>query len=435
MTETSNNDFTYPIPDLLEGKVKLSKIYINHGVMERETSFGIDMSLPEMRLSTSLQSRDLGLLPGKIEATLHNWETKFKAFLAAKDRKRKADSVDDMNAEARAAIDDLRGILAHTLDVHDAVDWSSIKRKDGFRTNPDNLVDGNEVPDWIAFDETGRPTDFERQNTNGKPTLDSVKGEHGLLSGLFQGDKIKQDYEARLAAWDEQQKTTAQENEKRTKVFQELLQKFENLERTFEDEKHHNNVALDNIRARYQHAEPKAVEEYCDLVLSSSSYPDYFPRNWTLEYLNESQTIGVNYDLPSPADLPTIESYRYVDERDEIRENLLPDAERGALYDSLVYQICIRTPHELFEADVVDALNKVVFSGRVNIVNPATGKKETKTIVSFAAEKEEFLGFDLSLVQPKATFDHLQGVAGGALSDLEPINPIMELKKTDRRFI
>ena len=89
MTETNNKEFMYSIPDLLKDKVKLSKIYINHGVMERETSFGIDLSLPEMRLSTSLQSRDLELLPGKIEATLHSWEEKYKVFLADHDRKRK----------------------------------------------------------------------------------------------------------------------------------------------------------------------------------------------------------------------------------------------------------------------------------------------------------------------------------------------------------
>ena len=152
MTDASNQDFLCSIPDLLKDKVRMSKIYINHGVMERETSFGIDLALPDMRLSTSLQTRDLELLPGKVESTLHNWEAKYKVFLADQERTRKADSVEEMNVEARAEIAGLGKILAHTLDVHDAVDWNSIKRNDGFRIHPDDLVDGDDVPDWIQFD-------------------------------------------------------------------------------------------------------------------------------------------------------------------------------------------------------------------------------------------------------------------------------------------
>ena len=81
MSEQTDQAFMYSIPELLEEKVKLSKIYVNYGVMEKETSFGIDMSIPEMRLSKTLKSRDLELLPGKIESILHSWEKKSKVFV------------------------------------------------------------------------------------------------------------------------------------------------------------------------------------------------------------------------------------------------------------------------------------------------------------------------------------------------------------------
>ncbi len=181
-----------------------------------------------------------------------------------------------------------------------------------------------------------------------------------------------------------------------------------------------------NASSTYQHAEPKAVEEYCDLVLSSSNYPDYFPRSWLLEYRKGSQSLVVNYEMPAPLDLPRIESYTYVEERDDIRENLISDADRDALYDGLVYQIVIRTPHELFEADVVNALDKIIFNGYVNIINRATGAKETRMIVSVAADKDEFLGFDLSQVESKATFEHLQGVVDGSPAELKVVSPIIE---------
>ena len=427
MTEASNNEYTYSIPDLLKDSVTLSKIYINHGVMERETSFGINLSLPEMRLSATLQSRELELLPGKIEATLHKWEKKYKAFLAVKDRERKADSVEDMNAEARSAINELRGILAHTLDVHDAVDWDSVKRKEDFRANPDDLVKDGDAPDWIQFDDRGQPVEFAAISMEKQPTMESVKSEYGVLDRLLKGDKIKQEYEAQLSAWNAKNSELSGENDKRNSLFQELQNNFEIQNKSFEEEKHNNNVALDNIRNRYQDADPKAVEEYCDLVMSSSSYPDYFPRSWLLEYHENNKTLIINYELPSSQETPRIESYKYVEESDSIRENLMPDADRDVLYNELIYQIVIRTPHELFEADVVNALDKIIFNGHVNIINRATGSKETRTIVSVAAGKAEFLSFDLSQVEPKATFDHLKGVIDGVPAELKSVSPIVEV--------
>ena len=55
--------------------------------------------------------------------------------------------------------------------------------------------------------------------------------------------------------------------------------------------------------------------------------------------------------------------------------------------------------------------------------------------MSIIANKSEFMEFDLSQVDPKATFKHLKGVAAATLVDLTPIPPIIKLDKTDKRFI
>lgn len=76
--------------------------------------------------------------------------------------------------------------------------------------------------------------------------------------------------------------------------------------------------------------------------------------------------------------MPEVESYKYVKSRNAIDIKKLPEAARKALYDSVVYQICLRTIHELFEADVVNAVDSVVFNGVVTATNPATGVTESK---------------------------------------------------------
>lgn len=105
------------------------------------------------------------------------------------------------------------------------------------------------------------------------------------------------------------------------------------------------------------------------------------------------------------------------------------------MYDSVVYQICIRTIHELFEADVINAIDAVGFNGLVTNINPATGIKETKNIISVVANRDQFLTFDLSKVDPKESFKHMKGVAAANLVDLTPIAPVIQMDRSDKRFV
>ena len=317
------------IPNLLDGEVNISELYLLYNAEGNSARLGIDLDFPALRLSETLESSELYrtienrlyLLYRTIEDTLSNWEKKYQRHLDTQHREHRSTSVDDMNRGAREAIETLHSILVHALDI----------RGDG---------------------------------------------------------------ENRLE-----------------------------------------NSALEEIKSHYKTAEPKATEEYYNSVLTGSNYPDYFPRNWHLEYRADARMVVVDYDLPSPDQLPTVESYRYIKARDEIVEKPLTEAARKKLYDSVIYQVCIRTLHELFEADTTGAVETVAFNGLVTSTNPATGIKETKTIISVSAAKDEFMAFDLSKVEPKATFRHLKGVAAATLVNLTPIPPVIKLNKTDKRFV
>jgi len=435
MTDISEQGFTYVIPEILTDKVKFSKVYVNYGVMEKETSFGIDLSIAEMNLAKTLRSRDLDLLPGKVEATLHSWEKKFRRFLDAQERERKEANIDEMNNEAASAIAGLSGILAHTVDIHDAIDWDLIKITDKLRVDPDSLFDGGSPPDFIVFDKSGCPVSVVERAVPEEPTLDSVKSEFGVLSQTFRGAAIKKEHEEQTGQWTREELEIRKTNEEREEAFRQALSAFESRVSAFEDEKRRNNEALEQVRRRYQGSEPKAVEEYCDLVLDSSVYPDYFPKNWLLQYRADNRTVVTNYEIPSPDQLPSIESYKYDNEKDVVVENGLSREARQNLYDSVTYQICIRTIHELFEADVVNAVDSIAFNGVVTIVNPATGKSELRCIASVSSNKDEFMEFDLSRVDPRATFEHLAGRTADPPHELASVNPTQDLEKTDKRFL
>jgi restriction system protein len=435
MAEVTTLSFDYSIPDLLEGKIDVSNPYQNYNSKGNPTSFGVDMDFHEMHLSKTLKSSEFYVLRGKIEDTLRTWDTKYQRHLDKVHKENRAEHVDELNQEAKEAIDSLNNILVHTLSVDDTVDWDAIKRKDAFRIKPVKFFKDGKVPDFITFNSFGRPTEFENISQPIEPTFEKVKNGYGIFSKLFRGKAIKEDFETQVSKWQQEKEQTNKNNEKRELFFNKVVTSFENKKKEFEKEKQRDNEALENVKLRYNEKDPKAIEEYCDLVLNGSQYPDYFPKNWVLEYREDSRIAVVEYDLPSPDQLPTVESYKYIKTRDEVSEKALTLAARKKLYDITIYQICIRTLHELFEADVVNALDAVAFNGFVSNTNPATGIEETKLIMSIVADKDQFIAFDLSQVDPKATFKHLKGVAAASLVDLTPIPPIIQLDKSDKRII
>jgi len=427
--------FDYSVPDLLADKVTVSTPYQNYNARGNPSSFGVDMDFPEMELSKTLKSSDFHLLKGKIEDTMRSWERKYQSHLDRQHKQLRTSSVDEMNQEAQEAIKAIQGILEHTLGVDDTVDWDAIKRREPFRTNRKDLLGNGEESDFITLNTCGKPMSFDGVDRPFEPTMRLVRDKYGFFARIFRRRTIKADFEKRLGLWQDENQAATEEDTSRGLAFEQALADFEKAKEAFKEDKKRDNDRLEDIKSRYSNGDPKAVEEYCDLVLNNSEYPDYFPKNWTLEYRPDSHMVVVDYHLPSPSKLPTVKSYKYVTSRDEIVEQAIPESERKRLYESLTYQICIRTIHELIESDSIDAIDAVAFNGLVTNTNPATGIKETKTILSVLADKSEFLTFDLSRVAPKATFKHLKGIAATTLIDLTPIPPVMQLDKTDKRFI
>jgi restriction system protein len=159
------------------------------------------------------------------------------------------------------------------------------------------------------------------------------------------------------------------------------------------------------------------------------------PKEWDLDYNPENGIMIVEYSLPSLEQIPRISEVRYVQSRDEFTEKSLPDVQLGTLYDAVVYQLAIRSVHELLEADTIGALKSVVFSGWVTSVDPRTGHETTACILSLQAPTAVFLAINLAQVDPKACFKALRGVGSSKLHSLTPVAPIVQMRRDDGRFV
>jgi restriction system protein len=342
-----------------------------------------------------------------------------------------SEPVEEMTAKAEFSIKELHNILKHSLSINSKVDWKILKHKDTFKIEPKKLFKNSCQYDFIHFDSFGRPIDFSKRSYPNEPTLKSIEKQYNFVSRISGREKIKKEFTRVFEEWQKNVDLITKDNVARENLYNNAIAIFEEKKKEFKKQYE----MLDDIKVRYEKSDPIAIEEYCDLILKNSEYPDYFPKNWVLEYRKEGHILIVEYYLPSPTQFPNIESYRYIKSRNEINKKELSKSDQKSLYDNSIYQICIRTIHELFEADTVNALDAVAFNGLVTNINPATGIEEIKVIMSIIANKDKFMSFDLYKIDPKATFKHLKGVSAITLIDLTPIPPIIKMDKYDKRFI
>lgn len=341
--------------------------------------------------------------------------------------------------EAQQELDSLSSILKFTLSVNDAVDWEALKDRAVY-SEPKPRQPQPPAQPALKFPDEPHPSDSKYQPTLG--FLDKLIPSRRQRLQNEMNEKYALDHEN----WEKAVQKTKQTHAAATRVWQaeaaKQLDIFMAAEATWRQQEAEflgkqvdANAAVDKKRQAYEAREPEAIVDYCDLVLSASRYPDYFPQEFDLDYNAETLTLVVDYVLPAPDDLPRLKSVKYIASRDELDEQFISEAQAVKLYDEVLYQVVLRTIHELYEADIANALNTIVFNGIVTSVDRSTGKSVTACVLSLRAEKAEFLAINLALVDPKACFKSLKGIGSSKLHGLAPVPPIMQLRREDGRFV
>ena len=171
------------------------------------------------------------------------------------------------------------------------------------------------------------------------------------------------------------------------------------------------------------------------MVLSRSKYPDTFPSDAFVDFVEETRTIVVDYCLPDIGALPTLKEVKYIATRDAFQDVHVNDAWLNRTYDSVLYQIALRSLYELFQADAANAIDAIIFNGWVNSIDKATGKEINACVLSLQAAKPGFMDINLAQVEPKACFKKLKGISAAKLTAPQPIRPILQLNREDKRFV
>ena len=180
------------------------------------------------------------------------------------------------------------------------------------------------------------------------------------------------------------------------------------------------NAALDTLINGLAFDVESAIDEYAGIVLANSVYPDVFPVDHDHAFTLQGRELTVTVTVPEPSKIPAIKEYKYDKAHNEIATTELPVREKKGRYASAVWQVALRTLHEVFEADRAGKIHSIALVVGVETIAPATGLLGTIPLVVVAADRAAFTKFDLSNVVPKATLEHLGAALSKSPFDLTP---------------
>jgi len=342
----------------------------------------------------------------------------------------------ERSKEAQATLHMLQSILHDSLQTDHSIEWSELEqpfpesgptfhpepekppkpedpgpepniRDPKYRIRDVSFLDAFIPSRWRKLKEKARQR-FEQDHSKWEEAVEALERDPLLLE-----------------EWEKELRRIREENERLQVAWESRREAYEAKEK----------ARVDSFKKAVASGERAAVEEFFSIVLERSDYPDYFPHEFTVAFNPATKILVCDYQLPPPGVLPTLKEVVYVKSRKTLSEKQLSKKEREALYDSVVYQICLRTIHELFSADQFRLLELVTFNGWVKDVDRGTGKDINPCILSLQASREAFEDIDLSRVEPKACFKTLKGVGSTKLHALAPVAPLLQLDTEDDRFV
>lgn len=313
----------------------------------------------------------------------------------------------------------LRNILEHALQIDSTISFAHL------RINTE-------------FPEFKIPTDLQKV-----PTITSQEKYLSEVSKPTILEKL-------LPGWEKRYQTRIQEAEFRYKEYQAkfeafvierenkisaLQNEYSNEKQTFDLNNQQHNQKVDEFENAYKNGDATAIASYCTMVLETSEYPDDFPQEFRVAYIPEPKELVVEYELPHKTIVPSASEYKYTKTKDTIDEKLRKSSEVKELYQDILSAVCLRTIHELLEADKGNHLDVVVFNGFVNDVDPANGKDVRPCLISIRTTKDSFKEINLAKIDKKACLRNLGAQVSSRPDELMTVKPIVEFDMVDKRFI
>jgi restriction system protein len=336
------------------------------------------------------------------------WEKEVKA---AHVRSQEAD-VELMNAQVNDTFDELDGLLEATVEVDDYIDLKTLLKAEA--TTPFDRPELEKaapaplpprLPSEPKYNDPPQPKGFFGKKKKLAAAIQVETEAHNAAHKNWKKDvgNLQNGHKANL-------EKHAEDEALRIETLAAEKTRFRLEIETY-------NAAVESFITNLSYGDVDAIQEYIALVVENSNYPDHFPVRNDFSFDPSTAELSMQVSILSPNEFPAVKFYKYVKTSDEIKATDLSVAEKKKRYCSAIYQVAIRSLHEIFEADRRDLIQTISLEvGTIEKV-PATGKAEFLPFVGVSAGKGLFMEFDLSGLVPLATLKHL-----GAAISKDPLN-------------
>lgn len=391
---------------------------------DRILRYYIDVRHKKLNLHKEVSAPEIFILQSKLNALIASWDEKYVLYQKRQTLLSGQLAADELTAESMQKLESLSGILDHTLRVDDKIDWETLKDRSKY----------DSTKSFPELKPTSSPT---KAPVYVEPKIGFFQILLGKKSGILA--EAEETHSAAKRDWmaAEMQRVKTFDDakidwEKRCKLFWE---KHKTQRETFEAEQAASHSQVDYLASEVANGIEEAVIEHASLVLERSNYDDLFEKSYLLQYDRPRKIIKIAYDIPSIDVLPSTKAVKFIKATGELKESLISERDRKANFEAVAYQTCLRTIHEIFEADEAGNVDAILFNGFIDFVDRATGLQQRSCILSLLVDRSTFCSIDLARVEPKICFKSLKGVSAASLASLAPIAPVMNLDTEDRRFV
>ncbi|MDT2019199.1 restriction endonuclease [Methylocella sp. CPCC 101449] len=395
-------------------QIEIGKLLAKYSVKgDRIIRYHIDFWHKELGLHKELGAPELYLLQDKVDALMLAWDKRLAEHQRNLTMESGRELAERLTAQARAKMDALANILSTALERRGQFDWNSLKDFSKFEAVEAALLARKPRPPAKA------PQYIEPEISIwaalfGQRRKKQQQAQHFFMQQLGEWEQVDADYKIKADTWQKE---------------------IDDKRSLFEAEKATKNARAEEFMAGVQSGDSQAVIEHITLVLERSDYSEIFYPSFIVDYKAEDKLAMIKYELPAPDGMPKLKSARFINASQEIKETYFSERDQKATFDSACYQICLRTIHEVFNADEFGNVENILFNGFVTSIDRSTGHYVTSCIMSILANRPDFAAINLRMVDPKICFKNLKGVSASTLSVLAPIPPIMEMDREDSRFI
>ncbi len=176
----------------------------------------------------------------------------------------------------------------------------------------------------------------------------------------------------------------------------------------------------------------EAVIERIRCILGSLTLPSSVPCLWDIDFDEEEHILIVEVGLPDVVHRPPA---KIVQLKSGPTAKPLNQSERREYIPKVHPAILLRIGFEIARNDVSNTIKLLVLNGWVNYLEPATGFDTKAYTASLMAELYQLATLNIRNVDPIAAFQHLHGKSAGKLIEIVPIEPMLNLKRNDSRFV